>query len=42
MSQSFVKLKSKLNSPVQVGPGVDFVSPLSQQEEQDSQTQDSG
>ena len=29
-----VKLQSKLNSPVQVGPGVDFVFPLSQQEEE--------
>ena len=34
----FVKLQFKLNSPVQVGPGVDFVFPLSQQEEQQPPT----
>ena len=31
---NIVKLQSKLNCPVQVGPGVDFVFPLSQQEEE--------
>ena len=32
-----VKLQSKLNSPVQVGPGVDFVFPLSQEQEQEQE-----
>ena len=32
-----VKLQFKLNSPVQVGPGVDFVFPPSQQEQQEEQ-----
>ena len=30
----FVKLQSKLNSPVQVGQGFDFVFPLSQEQQQ--------
>ena len=34
MVKSFVKLQSQLNSSVQVGQGVDFVSTLSQQEEE--------
>ena len=29
-----VKLQFKLNSPVQVGPGVDFVFPMSQEQEE--------
>ena len=35
-----VKLQSKLNSSVQVGQGVDFVFPLSQQEQQQEEEQD--
>ena len=38
-SPVYVKLQSKLNSPVQVGPGVDFVFPLSQQQEQQEEQQ---
>ena len=34
---NFVKLQSKLNSSVQVGQGVDFVFPPSQQEEQEQE-----
>ena len=32
-----VKLQSKLNSPVQFGPGVDFVFPLSQEQQEEEQ-----
>ena len=35
--QNVVKLQSKLNSPVQVGQGVDFDSPLSQEQQQQEQ-----
>ena len=35
-----VKLQFKLNSPVQVGPGVDFVFPLSQEQEEQEEQQE--
>ena len=35
-----VKLQFKLNSPVQVGPGVDFVFPLSQEQQQQEQEEE--
>ena len=37
---NIVKLQFKLNSPVQVGPGVDFVFPPSQQQEQQEEEQE--
>ena len=39
--QNVVKLQSKLNSPVQVGQGVDFVFPLSQEEQEEQQEEPS-
>ena len=33
----FVKLQSKLNSSVKVGQGVDFVFPLTQEQQQEEQ-----
>ena len=38
---NFVKLQSKLNSSVQVGQGVDFVFPPSQEQQQQQQEEPS-